>query len=117
MRLNSLSFPTDALSSHSTLPFPFPSAMALGFLPGFPQTNFSTSPFSLINASMNPLISVSQGRNIETRLWYALYVTGYFLNEMLSVYKVDPMKRQESAIAGKKGCKPSRADSMFAKDV
>lgn len=83
---------------------------------GFPQTNLSASAFSFDNANKNPLITVSQGKNIETLLWYALYVTGYFFNEMLSVNKVDPMKRQESAIAGNKGCKPSRAVLIFAKD-
>lgn len=97
----------DGLTPHSTL----------RFLRGFPQTILSTSSFSFTKNNKNPFITVSHGKSIETLLWYALYVTGYFFNEMLSVNEVDPAKRQESATAGKSGCRPSRADVMFAQEV
>ena len=44
-----------------------------------------------------------KGTNIETRDWYALYASGYFPSEMLSVKRVDETNNVQSTSAGISG--------------
>ena len=44
-----------------------------------------------------------KGTNIETRDWYALYASGYFPSEMLSVNRVDETNNVQSTSAGISG--------------